>query len=260
MHRHELVNGWRQAGINEGDTVLLHSSLKLTFKSFLRKGIKLSANTILDSFLEAVGSTGTLILPLFNFDFSKGISFDIRTSPSQMGMLTEIGRQHPKAIRTGHPIYSFSVIGHNSDKFADIDNYSGYGKDSPFNMLKQLNGKIAVLGLTDQHSMTFYHYIEEMNQVSYRYMKEFSGQYTNYKGQCRIKAYGLFVRNLEKGICTHVNPMGELLWENGIYTGYRPNSEIGLRVASASDIYGFVSKIIKSGGAEGLLYKSQQTA
>ncbi|RAP29323.1 hypothetical protein DID78_03820 [Candidatus Marinamargulisbacteria bacterium SCGC AG-343-D04] len=256
----ELVSNWRQSGINESDTVLLHSSLKQTFKSFLRKGIKLSSHMILESFLKAVGPTGTLILPLFNFDFVKGVPFDIRTSPSQMGMLTEVGRQHPKAIRTGHPIYSFAVIGHNSDKFLGMDNYSGYGKDSPFDMLKQLNGKIAVLGLTDQHSMTFYHYIEEMNQVSYRYMKEFSGEYTNFKGQCGIKNYGLFVRNLEKGVLTHVNPMGELLWENNIYSGYRPNSEIGLRVASSTDIYEFVSKIIQSGGAEGLLYKIHRTS
>ncbi len=255
MHLQELVDNWKKAGLNEGDTVLLHSSLKQTFRSFLRKGVRLSENMILDSFLKALGSKGTLLLPLFNFDFPKGVPFDIRTSPSQMGILTEAGRLHPKAVRTGHPIYSFAVIGHNSDKFLGMDNYSGYGNDSPFNMLMQLKGKIAVLGLPDQDSMTFYHYVEEMNQVPYRYMKEFTGKYTDYKGQCRTKTYGLFVRNLEKGVSTHVNPMGELLWENSIYTGYRPNSEIGLRVASATDIYTFVSKIIKSGESEGLLYK-----
>ena len=96
-----------------------------------------------------------------------------------MGALTEAGRQHPLAVRTGHPIYSFGVIGFHAEKFKAINNFSGYGDDSPFALLKKLNGKIAVLGLPDQHSMTFYHHVEEMNNVDYRYHKKFTTDYTD---------------------------------------------------------------------------------
>jgi len=252
----DLVADWAEAGISTGDTVLLHSSVKRTVRQFLKRGEKTSLEDILDSFLEAVGVSGTLLLPLFNFDFTKGIPFDIRTSPSRMGALTETGRLHSSSVRTGHPIYSFAVIGARAERFRDVDNFSGYDADSPFGILRELDGKIAVLNLPDQQSMTFYHHVEEMNEVPYRFHKEFTGLYTDARGDTKEKTYGLFVRNLEQKILTHVNPAGELMWEGGLYSGCRPNEGSGLRVVSARAMFDFASDIIRSGKAEGLLYKT----
>jgi aminoglycoside 3-N-acetyltransferase len=208
---------------------------------------------VFDSFLDAVGPTGTLLFPLFNFDFTKGTPFDIRNTPSQMGVLTKTARLYPGAVRSGHPVYSFAVIGPQAEKF-DVDNFSGYDSDSPFAMLRELDGKIAVLDLSDLNSMTFYHHIEEMHKVNYRYHKEFSGEYTDANGVSSNRTYGLFVRDLERGVLTDVNDMGELLWEQGLYSGERPKEGAGLRTISARDMYQSVSEVIESGRAEGLLF------
>src|ERR1700733_14041615 len=106
-----LTADWRDAGLAAGDTVLIHSSLKRTIARFARLGKRLSAEAVLRSFLEVVGVDGTLLFPLFNFYFCKGASFDVRHTPSQMGVLTEAARFHSGAVRTGHPVYSFAVIG-----------------------------------------------------------------------------------------------------------------------------------------------------
>ena len=172
-----------------------------------------------------------------------------------MGALTEAGRMHPLAVRTGHPIYSFAAIGFSADKFTNIDNYSGYDIDSPFAVLRKMNGRIAVLDLPDQNSMTFYHHVEEMLEVEYRYHKTFSGSYTDEAGNTESKTYGLFVRNIEKGVLTHVDPAGELMWKNGLYSGCRPNDGSGLRTISAQSMYDFVSNIIISGKAKNTLYR-----
>ena len=161
-----LADEWKKAGVEEGDVLLLHSSIKRTFKRYLKADVRLTPQDILESFLEAIGSTGTLLLPLFNFDFAKGVPFDERNTPSHMGVLTEVGRIYPLAVRTGHPIYSFAAIGFAADKFRKIDNFSGYGIDSPFSVLRKMNGRIAVLDLPDQNSMTFYHHVEEMLEVA----------------------------------------------------------------------------------------------
>ena len=248
---------WAESGIGKGDTVLIHSDLRRTIRRFRRQGIDLSPETVLDSFWDAVGASGTILLPLFNFDFAKGIPFDIRRTPSRMGSLTEAGRLHPDAVRTGHPIYSFAAIGARAERFRGLNNFSGYGEDSPFAILRELDGKIAVLDLPEQGSMTFYHHIEEMHQVPYRYHKTFSGEYTDQHGMTEVRTYGLIVRDLEKGVLTHVNPMGELLWERGLYVGSRPQEGSGLRVISARKMYDFVSTIIVSGKAKGLLYVIQ---
>ncbi len=116
-----------------------------------------------------------------------------------MGALTEVDRLHPQAIRTGHPIYSFAAIGFAAEQFKAIDNFSGYGSDSPFAVLRNMGGRIGVLDLPDQNSMTFYHHVEEMVGVDYRYHKHFTGDYTDYSGRTMVKSCGLFVRDIKKG-------------------------------------------------------------
>lgn len=251
----DLVQDWRDSGVEEGDTLLIHSSTRRTFKRYLDQGVRLTSEDILNSFLEAVGETGTILLPLFNFDFPKGIDFDILKSPSHMGALTEAARKHPLAVRTGHPIYSFAAIGARSNEFEGVNNFSGYGLDSPFTLLREMKGKIAVLDLPDQNSMTFYHHVEEMLEVDYRYHKVFSGNYIDSLGNEEVKEYGLFVRDIEKGVLTHVNPAGELMWKEGLYTGSRPKEGSGLRVVSAQNMYDFTLDIIKSNKAKGTLYR-----
>lgn len=250
-----LVEDWLKAGIRAGDTVLIHSSISRTLKRVKEWYEEPSPELILDSFLSVLGEQGTLILPLFNFDFTQGIPFDIRSTKSQMGVLTELARQHPEAVRTGHPIYSFAVIGHHAKLFMNVNNKSGYGKDSPFGILHQLGGKIGVLDLPDQNSMTFYHYVEECFEVDYRFHKIFSGIYVDINGNSSQGSYSLFVRDIDRGVETHVDPMGEILWSKGLYTGCRPRNKHGLRVVSTIDLYREVALILESKQAEGLLYR-----
>jgi len=96
-----LAEDWRHAGIRTGDLVLIHSSLRRTVRRCVQGGMPGAVGDILDSFREAVGDTGTLLFPLFNFEFTEGVAFDIRTTPSQMGVLTETARQLDGAVRTG---------------------------------------------------------------------------------------------------------------------------------------------------------------
>jgi aminoglycoside 3-N-acetyltransferase len=253
-----LAQDWRRAGIREGDVVLVHSSLRRTVKRCAASAKSEVGAEILASFQAAVGGAGTLLFPLFNFQFTEGVAFDMRTTPSQMGILTETARQLPGAVRTGHPIYSFAVIGARADDFAAIDNYSGYGKDSPFARLRDLNGRIAVLDLPDQHSMTYYHHVEELQGVPYRYHKVFAGAYTDMSGVQSHREYGLFVRDIEQGVKTDVDAMGELLWEQSLYSGDRPGVGSGLRVIDADPMFKSVQRVIEDGRAEGLLYRIER--
>lgn len=213
---------------------------------------------ILDSFLDVIGSEGTLLLPSFNFDFAHGLPFDIRNSVSQMGALSEAARQYSGAVRTGHPIYSFVVIGNKTSEFEAINNISGYANDSPFGVLRKLNGKIGSLDLDDQNSMTYYHHIEEIKRVDYRYFKSFYGEYTDFSGKTNNKKYELYVRDLERGVVTDVNHAGELLWRAGLYKGFRPKQGPGLRLINSQDMYNFIGKIIDNGNALGTLYRLEE--
>lgn len=252
---YELAEQWLASGVEAGDTILIHSNIKRALINMRRKGIKLLPEHVLQSFMNVLGPDGTLILPLFNFEFPTSKFFDIRHTPSKMGALTEFGRLYPASVRTGHPIYSFSVIGAKSKLFESIDNVSGYGDDSPFALLHSLDGKIGSIDLEDQNSMTFYHYVEEMHKVPYRYFKNFEGKYIDDSGVETTKTYQLYVRDIEKDVLTHVNPAGELMWKEGLYKGDRPLVDSGLRTIKARDMFQFVASLIESGQAENMLFR-----
>ncbi len=237
--------------------LLLHSSTRGTLRRLKKLGFAMDVETILESFVHVLGEDGTLLLPLFNFDFCSGVPFDLRTTPSHMGALTEAGRLRLGAVRTGNPIYSFAVLGKRCDLFQGVDNFSGYGADSPFAILHKQGGKIAVLDLPDQESMTFYHYVEESLSVDYRFHKRFSALYTDCHGEAGERTYGLFVRKVEEGVVTRVDPMGELLWAKGLYSGNRPGTGSGLRVIDARVLYDEVATVIAQGKAKGMLYDIQ---
>ena len=99
-----LKSRWSSSGIENGDVVLLHSNVMRTLGLLKRNGFKPSVDTILESFIQDVGEKGTLLFPLFNFDFISGVNFDIHTSKSHMGALTEAARKHKNSVRTGHPV------------------------------------------------------------------------------------------------------------------------------------------------------------
>lgn len=212
--------------------ILVHSALK---------GTGIEAESFIKRLLF---DYGTVLFPCFNFGFAHGEPFNLGETPSKMGTLSEIARKREDVVLTGHPMYSFAVIGDEKHLFENIDNYSGYGADSPFAYLKSFDGEIMVVNLDDQHSMTFYHHVEEMNEIPYRFHKKFSGLYNG-----KQKEYGLFVR--KQGIKTSVNRMGEFLKKQGLYK-IRGN----IRTIKAVDIYDATEHIIKSGQAKEYLYES----
>jgi len=245
---------WDGSGLEFGDTVLVHSSVKRVLKNLLIQGLQISPNLIIDSLLRVVGTEGTVVFPLFNFDFPKSKYFSMLTTPSQMGVLTESARTNYEGFRTGHPMYSFYAIGRNSSEFRGINNHSGYGIDSPFAKLVELDGKIASIDLDDQNSMTMYHYVEEIMNVDYRYFKTFTGTYQSGIGTCSEESYILFVRDLQKGVVTDVNRMGEILWREGLYKGCRPGVKHGMRTIKANTFVNRTSEEIVEGRALHTLY------
>ncbi|MCH2547190.1 MAG: AAC(3) family N-acetyltransferase [Alphaproteobacteria bacterium] len=258
QHITALAKQWNASGIEAGDIVLLHGRIGPTIQRNA-PAFSLTPQLILASFLKAIGEEGTLLLPLFNFDFCSGKAFDIRHTPSQMGALTEAARHHPHAIRTGHPVYSFAVIGKQRAVFENLANIYAYGGDSPFALLHNMDGKIAVLDVPDQHSMTFYHYVEETLQVPYRHDKFFTGNYTNSHGHTAPARFQIYVRDLAQGVITRVSPMEALLWQERCYQGHPPMQGYGLRSIRAALIFDKSEQIIHEGKAKEFLYTTEES-
>jgi aminoglycoside 3-N-acetyltransferase len=230
LTRKQLTDAFRDLGVKGGDVLLVHSS----YKSL--GSVDGGPQTVIDSLLAALGQEGTLVVPTFNFDFCRGAPFDARDTPSRMGAITELVRTDPNSRRITHPIYSFAALGARADECASIHNVSSYGSDSFFAKLREWDGKIMVIGLTYNDSMTFFHHIEETEGCDYRYMKEFTGEYTDMHGVTSRRTYTMLVRDLDRRVETAVDPMGELLEREGIIASRRIGAAT-VRLMKANAVY-----------------------
>ena len=244
-----LVEGFRELGVNEGDTLLVHSSYKSlgevedgpqTVIRALEAVLRLRA----DERGTPLSTEGTLIMPTFNFDFNQGKAWDVRKTRSKMGALTEVVRMDPRAKRVFHPFYSFAILGKHAEMLGSLRYKSAYERNSIFGKLRDLDGKIMVIGLSYNDSMTFFHHIEQMEGVDYRFLKQFTGEVTDANGETYTDTFEMLVRDIDKGVMTMVDPMGALMEEAGIIKICKIG-EADVKLMKANEVYEFTAREMK---------------
>lgn len=155
-----LVHDLRGIGVCEGDILLVHSSLHAVGP------VEGGADAVIDALLEAVGTSGTLLMPGFQSGSeyimaSQGVCFDASETPSGCGFLTELFRKRPGTIRSLSPTHSLTGQGAKAGVILSgherCNVTAGWG--SPFQKILELDGKILMLGTT-RHSNTMMHYLE----------------------------------------------------------------------------------------------------
>jgi len=184
----------------------------------LRNEGKLDLNIFIDSLINKIGKNGTLLFPTFNWGFCSGETFDYNKTVSNTGALTNTALKRDDFTRTKHPIYSFAVWGKDKEKLYNMNNKSSFGEDSPFAYLHRNKAKMLTIGLCYQNSFTFVHYVEEMEKVGYRFMKDFTSKYIDKFGNESIRTYSMNVRDLDKGVVTKINPIGDEMESRGTST------------------------------------------
>ena len=161
--RQDIVAGLKALGLKLNDIVLVHSSLSRTGM------VEGGADTVIDALLEVIGDGGTLLMPSFQqgseFLLAQGkCVFDIRNSPSELGIITETFRKRPGVIRSLSPTHCTAGIGPKAwDILKDHEQCRvSAGIGSPYHKLVQAWGKILLLG-ADHNSNTTLHLVENTN-------------------------------------------------------------------------------------------------
>ncbi len=231
----KLVEGFRDLGLENGDTLLVHSSYKSLGE------VDGGPRTVTHALETVLGAEGTLIMPTFNFDFNKGVPWDVRKTRSKMGALTEVVRVDPRAKRVFHPFYSFAILGKHAEMLGSLRYKSSYERNSVFGKLRDLDGKIMVIGLSYNDSMTFFHHIEQMEGVDYRFLKQFTGEVTDENGNTYTDTFEMLVRDIDQGVMTMVDPMGALMEQVGIVK-IRKIGEAEVKLMRANEVYEFTAR------------------
>lgn len=111
----DLVDDLRRLGLQEGDTVLVHSSLSKI--GYVEGG----ADTVIDALLEVIGNQGTLLMPTLTVggrmvsQLREGRLFDYRNTPTGLGIINEAFRKRAGVLRSIHPTHSVCGIGPNAE-------------------------------------------------------------------------------------------------------------------------------------------------
>ena len=193
-----------EMGIRRGDALYVASDstvpLIVAAKKFhlrTQEDKNVFLNTLVNQLQSVVGTEGTLLFPVFTWDFCRGNVFDRRVSPSEVGAFNNwILSYRSDFQRTRHPIYSFMVWGKYADELVALDNVDSFGSDSPFSWLHHHDGKMLLMNVSLQRGFTFMHYVGECVHVPYRYFKNFRGKYRDLDGSEEIRTYTMYVRDL----------------------------------------------------------------
>jgi len=146
LNRHDIADCLRGLGLHEGDIVMLHSS-------YLSLGpVENGPDEVLAGFREAIGETGTLLVPAF----------------ASLGVLADKVKQMPGAVISSCPCAAVAAVGPDADELcadhwqADI----AHGEKTPYTRLAAKGGYICLLGC-DQDRNTSLHSVEAMLHLPY---------------------------------------------------------------------------------------------
>jgi len=148
-------------GVKSGSHLFIHSSLDMI-------NTDLSPIDILKIILDIVGDEGSISVPTFTKYLSKEWmlmekEFNIKRTPSGMGIFSEIVRRDKRAVRSLHPTKSVATIGKIAEFILEehhLDPYQ-FGKKSPFyKLLTEYDVKIIGLGVSMPLSMV--HVVEDV--------------------------------------------------------------------------------------------------
>jgi len=192
--KNDLVNALKQSGLTKGDLVLIYTSMFQLGKLENANSSDDVSKIVLDSFLEAIGPTGTLLVPTYTYSFCKNQDFDVKNTPTTLGTFPEFFRKLNYVLRSSDPIFSVSGIGPKAKKILNNLPKSCFGKDSIYDRITRENGKLCVIGLGLSWA-TYRHFVEQKMKIPARFAKYFTGKIIQ-NGNERIETWEYFVRHL----------------------------------------------------------------
>ncbi len=166
LEKHHIMDILKKMGITQGDTLLVHSSLSGC--GYITGG----ADTVIDAFIDTVGNTGTVLMPLLNHPYV-GFGCSVNTShtlrpyhPDVTGNIwtgaiprTLLAREG--TLRSAHCTHSWCGVGEKAalclseHKLLDPPT----SRNSPPAKAMDQDGKVVLFGCTPS-SNTFLHFLE----------------------------------------------------------------------------------------------------
>ena len=170
LSQEEFISQLIKLGFASGATIYLHSSMG----AISRRVPSLNPVKLISLLKEMVGEEGTLLMPTFSFNGSQyryvqnQRVFDVKRSPSQVGLLTELFRRTKGVVRSFHPTHSIAAWGMQSKELVSEHHLdTAFGEKSPICKMRKYNGLVAGIGVNPKYCFTLYHVAEEHHPTTH---------------------------------------------------------------------------------------------
>jgi aminoglycoside 3-N-acetyltransferase len=159
----KLLSCLRALGVRSGDSVMLHSAFGTHF------GFDGTIEDLTNVFLDAVGPEGNLLMVSLPYRSSsleyltRSKQFDVRNTPSMMGLVSEYFRRRTGVVRSLHPTHPVLAYGPKADWFVAEHPTCAFpcGPETPFDRLAAVDGKALFFNVPFA-TFTFFHYLEHL--------------------------------------------------------------------------------------------------
>lgn len=163
-NKQQLKDQLESMGLKGDETILIHSSMKAI------GAVDGGADTVLDAWMEYF-KDGLLLLPTHTW---KTVNVDNPvynpyTTPSCVGLLTNMFMKRDGVIRSLHPTHSMSGYGKNAAEYLAGEEYNNTPctPGGCYDRLKEVGGKVLLVGVGHERN-TYIHSVEEVLNVPNR--------------------------------------------------------------------------------------------
>ena len=168
-----ILDSLKQVGLKKGDSIFTYSNLGFFGKLKNAETSEDYCAAFRDAIFKIIGNEGTLVVPAFSYSFCNSTRFNVSSTPSVCGMFSEYIRNDAQSKRSNDPNFSISAIGESAEYFTQDCQPHSFGKDSFWERYLKKNGKFCNSNFDS--GSTFFHYVEKILDVPYRYDKKFKG-------------------------------------------------------------------------------------
>ncbi|QQO55144.1 MAG: AAC(3) family N-acetyltransferase [Thiohalocapsa sp. PB-PSB1] len=151
----ELKTHLRERLGEDYQVLMVHSSVNALAPMYTGNSLQL-----LGMLIDLCGPKRTLVMPAFYFGdpryqgamdtFTHQPRLDLRRTPSQMGLLTELFRRWPGVLHSKHPVYRVTALGPLAAKITAGHELADTptGRGTPFDAMAELDASILGIGKT----------------------------------------------------------------------------------------------------------------
>lgn len=163
-NKQQLKDQLESMGLKGDETILIHSSMKAI------GAVDGGADTVLDAWMEYF-KNGLLLLPTHTWKTVNADNpvYNPYTTPSCVGLLTNMFMKRDGVIRSLHPTHSMSGYGKNAAEYLAGEEYNNTPctPGGCYDRLKEVGGKVLLVGVGHERN-TYIHSVEEVLNVPNR--------------------------------------------------------------------------------------------